>query len=375
MLSKNQKNDIFIFARDAYEVGKNFSLGTDALTPINYKSEKERFFSRSDYNPQFIYNSKPKPNIDIPLLELRHRLNRLSLPDDIKVYFHEYLNDLKVHELAIHAIGSPDFPYYAKKLFDWDMQSLSSVRKRLPKVTFEETAKPTLYDAEKMRMIFKNYIEKELGISSYVVHIDGFNDHTIRVGEKRLTIGRSVKRNSNNVKRLIVHEIESHILQRYNVQHTNNPLLRLLKLYEWRLFAEGLAVYNEVATKTITKTAYDTYWLRLKAVTMLERSFREIYEELAEDTTEEKAFVITYRVKRGMADTSMPGGFPKDASYLYGYERVINYIENGGDLPYLYIVRVPSIGALVKKYNLLTIKHYKLPSFVKPSQTFNTLLG
>lgn len=374
MLSKHQKNEIFVFARDAYEVGKSFALGTDVLTPVNYKSEKEKFFSLSDYNPQFIYNSKPRPDIDIPMLELRHRLNRLDLPDDIKLFFHEYLNDLKVHELAINAIGTPEFPYYAKKLFDWDLQSLTSVKKRLPKITFEEDPKPVLYDAEKMRMIFKNYIEKELGITSYVVHIDGFNDHTIRVGEKRLTIGKSVKRNSNNVKRLIVHEIESHILQRYNVQHTNNPLLRLLKLYEWRLFAEGMAVYNEVATKTITKSAYDTYWLRLKAVTMLERSFREIYEELATQTTEEKAFLITYRVKRGMADTSMPGGFPKDASYLYGYERVYNYVKNGGDLPYLYLVRVPSIGKLVQKYNLLTITKYKLPSFIKPSQTINRLV-
>lgn len=371
MLSRKQKDDIILFAKDSFEVGKNFSLSTDALTPVNFAEEKEKFFKSSTYNPQFIYLYKKRPNINIPLLELRHRLNRLDAPDRLKVFFHEYLNDLKVHELAIRAIGTEDFPYYAQKLFDWDLDSLSSIKSRLPKIEFEEEPKPKLYDAEKMREIFKNYIEKELGISTYVVHVDGFNDHTIRVGDRRLTIGKRVKRNTNNVRRLIVHEIESHILQRFNVQRTNNPLLKLLKLYEWRLFAEGLAVYNEVLTKTITRSSYEMYWLRLKAVTILDKPFREIYNELANEVSSDKAFLITYRVKRGMGDTSRSGGFPKDASYLYGFEKVTEYMSNGGDLKFLYSVRVPHVGELLHSYDLLSSEDFKLPKFVTDRSTIN----
>lgn len=364
MVTKKQKDDILIFAKDAFEVGRSFSLGTDTLTPVNYADEKEKFFKSTSYNPQYIYLYNKRPNINIPLLELRHRLNRLEAPDALKVFLHEYLNDLKVHELAIRAIGTEDFPYYAQKLFDWDLQSLASIKKRLPKIHFEEQSKPKLYDAIKMRTIFTNYLEKELGIPNYVVHIDGFNDHTVRVGDKRLTIGSKVKRNANNVRRLIVHEIESHILQRYNVQQTNNPLLKLLKLYEWRLYAEGLAVYNEVLTKTITLSSYETYWLRLKAVTMLDKSFREIFNELAHEVNPDKAFLITYRVKRGMGDTSLSGGFPKDASYLYGFEKVYDYMQKGGNLRFLYSVRVPYVGELLKKYDMLYDKEFKLPKFV-----------
>ena len=369
MISKKQKSDILIFAKDAHDLGKNFSIGPDVLTPVNFAEEKNKFFSKDGYNPQFVYIYKKRPTINISLLELRHRLNKLDVPDDIKVFFHEYLNDLKVHELAIRSIGTADFPYFAQKLFDWDIESLATVRKSLPKITFLENPKPKLYNAEEMRDIFIDYLENKLGINSFVVHIDAFNDHTIWVGENLLSIGKSIRRNSNNLNRLIVHEIESHILQRNNILHSNNPMLRLTKLYETRLYAEGIAVYNEVLTKTITKTAYETYWLRLKAVTMLQYSFRDIYEEVLKETTPEKAFMITYRVKRGMGDTASPGGFPKDASYLYGYQKVHDYVKNGGDLAFLFLVRVPEAGLLLKKHGLLGSYKQKLPHFIKRTKT------
>lgn len=365
MLSKLQKNEVFGFAKDALDVGRSFSIGPDVLTPINFTEEKKKFFSKKNHNPQFIYLYEKRPNINIPLLELRHRLNKLDVPDAIKVFLHEYLNDLKVHELAIRSIGTVDFPYFAQKLFDWDMESLETVEKRLPKISFFEKTKPRIFNAHEMGEIFKNYMEKKLELSNYVVHIDAFNDHTIWVGENRISIGKSIKRNENNLRRLIVHELESHIVQRNNILTSNNPLLRLPKLYEARLYAEGLAVYNEYLTKTITKGAYETYWLRLKAVTMLQYSFRDIFEELSRFTNEEKAFLITYRVKRGMGDTSSPGGFPKDASYLYGFEKVYQYIQNGGDLSFLYLVRVPKMGILLKKHGLLSEHKYTVPKLVK----------
>lgn len=369
MLSNSQKIELFSFGKDALDVGRNFSLGPEILTPVNFAEEKKKFFSKNTYNPQFIYLYEKRPDINIPLLELRHRLNKLEIPDDIKVFLHEYLNDLKVHELAIRSVGTIDFSYFAQKLFDWDIESLETVEKRLPKVRFFEEKKPRIYNAEEMGEVFKDYMENKLGLTDFVVHIDAFNDHTIWVGENRLCIGRSIKRNSNNLKRLIVHELESHILQRSNILTSNNPLLRLSKLYENRLYAEGLAVYNEFLTKTLTENAYETYWLRLKAVTMLQYSFRDIFEELSRYTGVDKAFMITYRVKRGMGDTASPGGFPKDASYLYGFEKVYKFVKEGGDLAFLYLVRVPETGNLLKKHGLLSSYKYRLPSFVKSKQS------
>lgn len=363
MLKKNKEKTL-IFAKDALEVGKSFSIGPDVLTPANFAEEKEKFFASKKYNPQFIYIYNKRPDINIPLLELRHRLNRLEIPDDLKVFFHEYLNDLKVHELAIRSIGTVDFPYFAQKLFDWDMTALSTVNTRLPKLTFQEIKKPKIYNAYKMRDIFTEYLE-DLGVTNYIVHVDTFNDHTIWVKDGQLTIGESIKRNENNLKRLIVHEIETHILQRHNIYQSNNPMLRLTKLHEARLYAEGLAVYNEVMTKTITRGAYETYWLRLKAVTLLQHSFREIFDDIVDEVPPEKAFMITYRVKRGMGDTSAPGGFPKDASYLYGFEKINEYVKKGGKISELYLVRVPEIGKLLKKHGLIGEFEQTLPKFIK----------
>ena len=115
--------------------------------------------------------------------------------------------------------------------------------------------------------------------------------------------------------RLIVHEIESHILQKQNI-FSGSPLLLLRTQYDRVRYAEGIALYNEVATGTITQSAYELYQHRLTAVSMMDRSFRDIYEYLADLIPKDKAYITAFRVKRGLSDTGKPGGWPKDAVYL-----------------------------------------------------------
>jgi hypothetical protein len=130
------------------------------------------------------------------------------------------------------------------------------------------------------------------------------------------------------------------------------------------LWSEGLAVYNEITQKKITKSAMNTYLQRLQAVSKLDLSFREIYNYLINFITPQLAFVMTYRVKRGMADTSEPGGYEKDAYYLMGYFEVKDFVDKGGDLKDLYRFAVPNLGELLKKYNLASEKEPLLPKFL-----------
>ena len=73
----------------------------------------------------------------------------------------------------------------------------------------------------------------------------------------------------------------------------------------------------------------------------LTRSFREVYTELLDHGfAPEAAFGITKRVKRGLADTSLPGGYVKDHIYLEGKLLVERYIADGGDLTALYVGKI-----------------------------------
>ena len=55
---------------------------------------------------------------------------------------------------------------------------------------------------------------------------------------------------------------------------------------------------------------------------------------------EEKSWRITLRAKRGLSDTSEPGGLTKDYLYLDGYYKVKKYIETGHDIKKLYVGKI-----------------------------------
>ncbi len=72
---------------------------------------------------------------------------------------------------------------------------------------------------------------------------------------------------------------------------------------------------------------------------------------------------MTYRVKRGMMDTSQPGGFPKNASYLLGYHEIENlYAENYSE-KLMYATKSPILSTLLHNYGLIEMDKILIPKF------------
>ena len=360
-------NDIFAWAEKAHQLQTRLSLNTRILTPSNYLSEQERFFSSERYNPQFKYAIPTISNVSRHIYSLHESLDRLSLPAELAAYGKKFVHNLMLVNRTRNAIGTDRFAALAGKLYGYRFESAEHVRRLLPPVKFADTKNAPVYDAESMRSLFQTYINDHPHIADAEVTIDHYNNHTIRVGDTKLTIGSAVKRNRKNVERLIVHEIESHMLQRQNLKHLQNPLLLLRQPHERELYAEGMAVYNEVISGTITKRAFDMYFLRLKAVELSKYSFRDIFQYLSPLVQKQTAFVITYRVKRGLANTKRTGGFPKDAAYLLGYAEILDYLKRGGKREMLYISPSPELGQMLLKYNLLPTHGHFTPRFWESS--------
>ncbi|HSW88700.1 MAG TPA: tyrosine/phenylalanine carboxypeptidase domain-containing protein [Candidatus Saccharimonadales bacterium] len=373
VFSEKDKKIIYLFAKKCLKLRTTCILDTSVLTPTNFQKEKLKFMHSKTYNPRFTYKKISVKKIVRELETLRNQLEIMRLPQDLAIYFLDYIDNLELLSKTVQSIGLDTFPELTKKLFNISVSNAHDVLQTLPKIAFQEEKKPTMHSAEEIASIFHEYLQTYHELYNYKIYLDTFNDHTIRVGEKQLVIGSRVKRTASNVNRLIVHEIESHILQRYNTKIGKNPLVRLICAGEHDMLSEGLAVFNEVYTKTITHKAYATYFYRLKAVEMLNCSFREIYTYLTNFVTPHQSFIITARVKRGMTDTSKPGGFPKDASYLLGYDKINKYVSDGGDLPFLYIVRNPEYGKILAKYNLLTTADYVLPKFLRKKSLLQPL--
>ncbi len=362
---EEEHQQLFDFAQDCLTLRKSLVLGTTTLTPLNYEEEREKFFLSKTYNPIFTYRTFNLSPSTKTLLALHQRLKKLTIPKELKKYLKEYLENLALLEKTIQAVGTDEFAYYAKQLLQVKDFEIEKTLHTLPKISFQETKESTLYDAHAIAEKFEDILESRYDINTIKIKIDHFSDNIIRAGTKSIVIGSKVKRYPQNVDRLIVHEIESHVLQNYNMTLLDNPLLFLSHYHEALLFGEGIAVYNEIHSDTITKEAFETYYYRLKAVSMLDKSFREIYDYLVQFMSEDKAYIITYRVKRGMQHTEAAGGFPKDASYLLGYQAVKNYIASGSKLEFLYLAKVPTLLTLLLRHNLLSKAPVVLPQFLQ----------
>lgn len=373
-LTRDQKDTLSSFAKTCSILAKKISLGTTTLTPANYYEEKERFFASKDYNPQFTYTNTHISQEE-QVNHLMTQLERLELPLDIYHYLQTYLASLLLVEACIRTRGSSTFATTAQALFPWDKQDIDTALATPLTLEFPLEENRRLYTAKEIAEKMQSIIEKELGISHFQVILDHYNDHTIRVGENKLIIGKNVKRNIYNLQRLIVHEIESHVLLRHNVHKANNPLLLLVHYGEWLLYSEGLAVFNEIETKTITTRTYTTYLARLKAVSMIDKSFREIYNELSEMLPAQQAYQTTARVKRGLTDTREPGGFPKDAAYILGYYAVEKHFKQEESLNLLYRYRLPQLGKLMEMYDLGETHEISLPRYIQPYPSPNPSLS
>lgn len=334
------------------------------LTPKNLAKETERFFKSPTYNPQFEYGESPNIN-DHDIDELERRTESLDLPSELFYYLIDDLNNLRLLYHTRRSVGKSTFPIYSKLFFDWNIVSPESIVNGVSKPNFQNENKGALRDAVDIKNQLQETIDKKYNIPYYRVRINSFPKNIIFVKSNIIFIGSGIKRFQNNVDRLIVHEVESHLIQNYNMKNIRNPLLKLTRLSTSELYAEGLAVYNEIKSNTITQKAFDNYYFRLKAVNNLSLSFREIYEMLVTDGLDTKhAFYITFRVKRGMTDTSKPGGFPKDAAYLLGYKAVLDFLKNDKE-DTMYYSKDPNLTKLLIKYELIKKRDVLLPDFIK----------
>jgi hypothetical protein len=361
-INRQKRKQLITFSQSVLDAYNSILVQSPELTPINFSHEIKRFLQSKQYNPQFIYKKQELPPINSLLNHLWQELLVLKLPFELESYIESLLYHFaKLHYVREH-IGTNQFTSAAKQIYPFENTSLSHVIASLPQPSFADSKGAPLLNAYQIQDYIQQYVDTSSHLKIISVIVDRKNKYTIRAGFGKMYVGSDVKRNEQNVVRLIVHEIESHILQKQNLQ-AGSPLLFLRTQYDRELYAEGMAIYNEVSTGTITQSAYELYLHRIKAVSLYHLSFRDMYDYLSNRMDNNKALITTFRVKRGMGDTSKPGGWPKDAAYLLGYKAVNDYLETGGRVKLLYMAQVPALGELLLKYNLLPTRETTMPEF------------
>lgn len=330
----HKKDPFLIIDQKICKVSKNI-FHTAWLKPVNLEQEQEKFFKIKDYNPTFHY----KPFKSRPL---EKSLNSLEIPSgypltklfqEIKFFLASYLQSLKNRETKNFTNAS---------LFNKPSSSLvryaqSTLEKPIRK-SKEKKAYPASYLKDKFTKLLA-----DLGVKEWTIQIRPrmITRMTVNHQRKIISMKEEGRFSSRDIKKLQAHEIETHLLRGFNGSLQPYEIFATEAIPGYLPTEEGLALYNEEKARVLSPEWSKIYAGRVIAVNKaLSFSFGDIYNYLLQFFSPQEAFQLTLRAKRGLGDTSQPGGFIKDHVYLQGKLLIEDYIKKGGKIKPLYAGKI-----------------------------------
>ncbi len=311
------------------------------FTPINIEEEKNKFFADKErtYNPQFKY-----PETDFSIEEYRKVLERYLLqPQEDDVFTHlvherirELLLWLDLHEWK----GRKDVARISS--FLWGQPSKNILREA------QELVNTLPAEPEERELLGKDIIAAlqetltEMGFTNWKIALEeGTTRAQLNTQKNILRIDPKGTFSENDVEKLTIHEILTHV-QRYENGTQQDHFIFSLGTAQQLETEEGLATFSEQQAGVLTDQVLRRIALMALSVDFAKtHSFAQTFAYLEHYVDEEKAFTMTMRIKRGFADTSVPGTFSKSHLYFTGYKKLQSLKKE--DIPYLFVGKISYI--------------------------------
>jgi len=292
------------------------------MTPLNIIDEKEKFFSVDDYNPWFTYENVidesqltawglPKSNF------VEHAKDFISNQQTLRVFTGKHISE----EDIVHAVSEFNIKY---------------------KVEFP------------IEIVFSKNLLVKCKVTSSAIY---FHQPTTYTADQFAGIYR--------------HELETHLLRQLN--HKKQPWnSHQTPELDIRRTEEGLAnlhTYLFRDNKILLKS-YITYYAVFLAQLM---GFREMFNQLKKlGLSDNRAWHLCLRTKRGLSDTVRPGGLSRDICYFEGTVLVWQWImcpENNPKDLYLGRISLNQVNELNKKSDTISSLY---PSFMDNMTEYRT---
>lgn len=246
------------------------------LTPLNLFEEKSKFFSSEDfqYNPQFTYPQQYEPH------ELR--------------VFGEPLESFYQHSLSLLQLYPPQ-----KNDTGTEISQVECTQK-IEKIV-------TIVGLPALPITFSPHL-----ISGFMINKSGIH------------IKIPIELNKMEFEQKLNHEVQTHYLRRTNASLTQ---LKTSHKIECKFTEEGLAnIHSFIESDTkILEKSYLNYIAMYASTT---QSFSQVFKQLLSfGISEERAWTITVKNKRGIADTRLGGGPTLAKTYLEGLYQVASWIN------------------------------------------------
>ncbi|MFW5865776.1 MAG: tyrosine/phenylalanine carboxypeptidase domain-containing protein [Nanoarchaeota archaeon] len=308
------------------------------LTPLNIDEEFDKFESSGgSYVPQFRY---PSFSVRKEIGELES----LDIPVDTPLgrLFDRIRNDFLVEARALDAIGTDWFD--TTSLFsppdDYVVSVAYDILSRFPS-SQAVSDNPKRITPRKLGESLLSRI-RSYGLSGWTVEYGNYlSSVSVSSGTRTVRIKKGVMFSKKQLDKLLIHEVGTHILRMEN-GHRQRFRIFAHGLPGYLPTEEGLAGYNERRNGLGSAQIERAYALRALATHLsVSQGFVQVYDGIRPFVDDDyTAFLIVTRAKRGLGDTSRPGGYLKDHCYLQGKLLIEEFLARGGDVTRLYVGKI-----------------------------------
>ncbi|CAD8101119.1 unnamed protein product [Paramecium sonneborni] len=200
-----------------------------------------------------------------------------------------------------------------------------------------------LLSIEQTEYFFNDYIHK-LGVQNLISY--EFQDHTVAPtsvihnptnGKSKVIIGLPINYRINRIEGVLNHEIGTHFIRKINDRQQQWYQSAKYHLEPYLKYEEGLAVVNQVLPQALKQKGKPYLFMAASHYISVQNYYQQVYygsqmsfakllQELRYFIQDDEArFRECLRVKRGLKDTSQPGGMYKDQVYLTGAIKILKY--------------------------------------------------
>lgn len=313
------------------------------FTPINLKEEKEKFLNSDSYEPNFIYKRIKNNNSEIfkKLLSLKE----ISDVDPrISDFYIQLIESKRESNDLMNVVGNNDlvteisYKKYGKPtplLFRNSARILRGKVDNYNITKYPVVKHGSMLNYKEIENIF-NTVFEYYNLKDWKVQASSNiprNSARVGIKSKWILVDPDIQRSKFKLKKTLVHEVGTHVLRSINGSNSGVDALSNANLVSYLDIEEGLATWNESDMNLLTLG-----WLKKKAamtwaIYLGEKlTFRQLYNSMLGILPKKTAFDITYRVKRGLGDTSYPGIYAKDVVYFRGFRKVKKAIERDKSL-------------------------------------------
>ena len=355
-------NDPFSKLEEKYWNFRNSFSIYNSIKPTNLIEEKEKFLkcfhNNEIYNPIFHYQGES--NID-KISTLESFLKEFIKYDHILSSFYiELIHDTITWIINFKKRGE-EFEQWLLNVHGLPNKNAYSFAINNLKKIIPYTEGNSISSSEVVEFFNKKLTELNFKKWKAIEDRNTFKIAVVR-SQKTIKISSKINYDEGELERLLIHEIMTHVWRSENAKFQKSPLF-LHGFPSYMTTEEGLAILNEMKLDLCPPSQFQKYCLRLIGAWMLQDyGFWDVFSFAVKYLDEYSAFDFTSRLKRGLIDTSVPGGFSKDHIYLSGYLDLQELDINSLKLLYIGKVGIQHLNLILNNLSYFNLK-FKSPDW------------